>query len=740
MNGDGKNLTQRGEDAQAIAPMEAEVQRAGLLRVVWERRWIVFAATIVCLAGGFAYLVKATPIYTSTGRLYVEQRGPRIISETEGVMAESKNFLYTQCELLRCTPILASALEQPGLKRMRTFGGVDNPIGLLKKVLDASVGKKDDIINVSFDSPYPQEAARIVNAVVDAYVTYHGKQKRTTAAEVLKILQREKAKRDDELSGRLKEMLEFKRKNGTVSFEKEEGNIVLQRLAKLSGALTTAELDTVNAKVTYEAAKAIMDDPAKVKQLLEAQRAGAVYISMGDEDAQLRQRLRAARERLAELAGDYGPEHPALEAGRANVAQLEKELAEQERRLAEAYVAAAEQQYVMAKKREQQLGESCREQETLAQEVNVKAAEYAMLQSDLKRTERLSDIIDDRIKEINVTEDAGALNINILEVAKPAASPSKPQKARTMAIALVLGLMLGVGGALLRDWMDQRLRSAEEITATLGTPVLGVVPHMVGKHASIADRGRRVHLDPKSHAAEAYRTVRTAVYFGVPDGDAKTLLVTSPGAGDGKTTLVSNLAIAMAQAGQRTLVLDADFRKPMQHEIFQVSGEKGLSHVLAGRGGLEEVVQPTEIENLEVLPCGPVPPNPSEMLNSRAFTALLEKLSSRYEHIVLDSPPVMPVADARILGAMCDVTVLVLRAEKSTRRAAEQARDGLLSVGSHILGAVVNAVPRRRGRYGYYGYYGGYRYYYGYGYGRRSREKEAPEDAAAEKAVTSSKE
>jgi len=258
MNGDGKNLTQRGEDAQAIAPMEAEVQRAGLLRVVWERRWIVFAATIVCLAGGFAYLVKATPIYTSTGRLYVEQRGPRIISETEGVMAESKNFLYTQCELLRCTPILASALEQPGLKRMRTFGGVDNPIGLLKKVLDASVGKKDDIINVSFDSPYPQEAARIVNAVVDAYVTYHGKQKRTTAAEVLKILQREKAKRDDELSGRLKEMLEFKRKNGTVSFEKEEGNIVLQRLAKLSGALTTAELDTVNAKVTYEAAKAIM--------------------------------------------------------------------------------------------------------------------------------------------------------------------------------------------------------------------------------------------------------------------------------------------------------------------------------------------------------------------------------------------------------------------------------------------------------------------------------------------------
>jgi len=611
---------------------------------------------------------------------------------------------------------------------MKTFTDVDNLIVYLKKKLDVEVGKKDDLISISFDSAYPEEAAQIVNATVDSYVSDRSMHQRASAADVLKLLQKGKATSDTELTDKLQAMLEFKKKEGTISFDTDKGNIVFQRLAKLSDALTSAQLDTIDVRAAYQAAQAMTDDPAKIKHLVEAQRGKGVYISFNREEAEIRADLNQLQVQLVALRQEGTSEHPRVQTLENQIAQLQEQLASRDRRFAEAYLAAIRQQWETAKNKQQELEATLDQQQELAQELNVKSAEYAVLESQSKRAEKLCDVLDSRIKEINVTEETGALNISILEVAKPEDKPTKPNRKRIMAMALVLGLMLGGGLALSRDWMDQRLRSVEEISATVGAAVLGVVPHMVKRHSTPAQRGQQVQLEPQSAAAEAYRTVRTAVYFGVPDGEAKTLLITSPAPGDGKTTMVSNLAIAMAQAGQRTLVLDGDFRNPMQHKIFEVQQDGGLSNILAGRGQLSEFIQRTKVEGLDVLPCGPIPPNPSEMLNSKAFAKLLEELSTRYDHILIDSPPVMPVTDARILGAMSDVTLLVLRAEKSTRKAAEQSREGLLSVGAHILGAVVNDVPRRgRGGYGYYGYY---RSYYPYRYGRKDRQKESPAEAA----------
>jgi len=272
--------------------------------------------------------------------------------------------------------------------------------------------------------------------------------------------------------------------------------------------------------------------------------------------------------------------------------------------------------------------------------------------------------------------------------------------------------MLGVGLALLRNWVDQRMRTAEEISIVLGVPILGVVPSM-SRRQNIVARGQKVHRDSNSRAAEAYRTIRTAVFFGVPKGEAKTILITSPAAADGKTTLVSNLGITLAQAGQKTLILDADFRKPMQHKIFEVNHEEiGLSSVLAGATTLEEAIRPTKVKGLELLTCGPDVPNPSEILNSKSFAKLLEDLSNRYDRVIIDSPPVMPVTDSQILAAVSDITLLVLRAEKSNRKISQQARDGLMSVGARILGVVVNDASKSSS-YGYYGYYD---------YGRRKKK------------------
>ncbi|UCD49584.1 MAG: CpsD/CapB family tyrosine-protein kinase, partial [Phycisphaerales bacterium] len=222
---------------------------------------------------------------------------------------------------------------------------------------------------------------------------------------------------------------------------------------------------------------------------------------------------------------------------------------------------------------------------------------------------------------------------------------------------------------------------------------------------------------------------RTAIFFGTPKERARTILVTSPAQGDGKSTLASNLAIAMAQAGQRTILLDADFRRPVQHTIFEIEpDENGLSAVLAGRQKLAHAIQHTQVAGLEVIPAGLRVPNPAEILNSPRFGILLDRLSGTYDRIIVDAPPVTVVTDAQIIGAICGITVLVLRADKSTKKIGERAIDALHRVGANLIGAVVNDVRRNGDRYGYYGHYGGSE-----GSGRAGRRIEKVRDVERDK-------
>ena len=293
-----------------------------------------------------------------------------------------------------------------------------------------------------------------------------------------------------------------------------------------------------------------------------------------------------------------------------------------------------------------------------------------------------------------------------------------------MAMALVLGLLLGGGLAVARDWLDQTLRSTEEISALLGLRVLGSVPAM-SRRKTAQERGRRVLLQSDSHEAEAFRTVRTAVFFSAPKDQVKTMLITSPAAGDGKSTLVSNLAIAMAQAGQKTLILDADLRRPTQYSIFGLDHhERCLSSVFAGRMKLAAAIQPTGVHGLHLLTCGRGISNPAEVLNSQRFALLLKSLAGAYDRILVDAPPVTVVTDAQILGARCDVTLLVLKADKSTRRAAQRAIEALRSVGVQVLGVVVNDISKSGDRYGYY--YGRYRGYHDSDSGNGAKNKRHP--------------
>jgi capsular exopolysaccharide synthesis family protein len=675
------------------------------------------ASTVACVAAAFTYLLMATPLYTGESRLVVEQVGPRVLDTTMDVSRQSDTYLYTQAELIKSIPVLEMAVQDLWKSRPQAFQAVDNPAMWLKTALVIVVGKKDNIISVSLELPDPQEAANVVNGVVGAYVTKYAEQKRSTTVEVLKVLQKEKENRDREFEQHRKQVLEFRTKNPLFSVQDERGNLIERRCLQVSEQLTQAEIDLIQAKEkcdNFAKMRANLEQRNKMVEAAVAQ--GTIHL-----DQFLDQQIHVQQLSLATESKKYGEGHPKVKELKGPLEEMRQEAHKLESQTVDAYLDGLQyeydQQYKLARVRVENLRRDYRTELDAVMKSLVDAAEYPFFLAELERSGKRCDTLVDRIMDLSVTEDVGALNITVMETAQPAGAPTSPKRARVLGLGLIGGLMLGFGLALLRDLLDHRLRSADEVVALLGLPLLGVVPHVGGK-VTRSVTGQMVASHPRSELAESFRTLRTAIYFGLPEGQARTILVASPSPQDGKSIVASNLAIAMAQADQSVLLIEADFRKPTQREIFGLEGTGGFSDLFTQQAPLDTLIVETPIKGLSVLPCGPIPSNPAEILNGQAFRQALEVLSQRYDKIVVDAPPVVPVADARILGALCDITLLVLRAEKSTRRHSLGARDELLSVGARILGVVVNSAPTGKGRYGY-GRYGYGRYGYGgYGYGR----------------------
>lgn len=749
-----------------LAPRPApQASRRTMFHAFWRHRWWIVVATLAGVVGSYVYLRKQTRVYSAFSRIYISEN-------TTGVLGASgidqPTGVATQMEIIRSTPLLTSVLER--VKDLSIFKTSVNPLLTLRKGLQVAPGSAPDLVTIIYEGVNPVEAAQVANAVVDSYVEFTSRQKKNTAAEAMRLLQNEKQKLETELRDKQNAIEEFKRAHGTYSFSDEKGNITQQEFFRLSEMLTTARIETSAAKWNYETVLSLKDKPAELIDMARADmpREGRdVSINLDPQsqgqmlDARLAQESNALRDQvdqqernITRLLLTHTPEHILVQEANAELAMLKKQLTENDQRIererlrrqeqyrqdkeretrikadleqgrqqeadkqmVDTFVARAQRRYEGAKKHQEDIEQAFEDQKKLAIGMNATAAEFAKLDDEYKQTLMMWETLANRIKTINVTEDTrDQVNVSILEVARPSFIPVRPDKPRTIAAGLLLGLVLGCGMAFGLDLIDERFHSADEVMMALDSPILGIIPHIVGNEPAPV-RGRQVALEPMSDVAEAYRTIRTAIYFAIRNEAGKRLLITSPAPGDGKTTTTTNIAIAMAQAGRRVLLIDADFRKPTVHKVFALSSAVGLTSIMLGEAPRERAIHPSGIENLDVLPCGPVPSNPAEILNGQGFLDLLEGLDRLYDHIIIDSPPVVPVTDARILGALCDDTILVLRAQKSTRRLSQHAAEGLVSVGTRILGVVVNDVPRRRDGYGYYyGYGNGYRYYqYGYG-------------------------
>lgn len=653
-------------------------------------------------------------MYASTARILVEKHGGQPnLGAPQPLGSTSTNYLQTQANMITSPEILAAAMRDPNVL---TLGSRHDPADAQQDVmrtLGATVGKNTDIINVSASSAYPEDAAQVVNAVVRAYIGWHRANRQLSTADLLKDLNSKLERRSEELKQKYRERKLHEQRYPEV-VESARGGPDFQTDDVLRQELADARSQVIRQDSYYSALQKAEQEPTKFRQYVYAygQQASAAGAAGDSERARLVEELERTRLQLEAIStGGEITKLSQITWLQKRKAQIEERITELDKEFVQNHMAFAKSLAEDARAHERQLTEMYAKESTKVQSTGEQYSEYAFITSECTMIESIYNSLLNQINALDLNARSEGLTIHELAKAFPATKPSSPQATRIMGIGLVLGLMVGAGLALVRDWRDQSVRSADEITAILGVPVLGAVPS-ISKRRLIGPGRQSLHARD-TRESEAFRAIRTALLFGTSREQATTILVTSPGTLEGKTTLVSNLGIVMAQAGQRTLIVDADLRKPMQHRVFAKNGhDQGLTDVLNGRVTREEAIRSTEVDGLDVLESGRQVPNPSELLNGKSFATLLEQLKGGYDRILVDSPPVGLVTDAQILAAHIDLTLVVLRAGRTTRIVTQRARDALLSVGARLAGAVVNDVSKRNKRYSHYGVYG---YHEGYG-------------------------
>ena len=660
-----------------------------LLAVLWGRRWTFTATVAACVAAAALYLLVASPVYRATAIIYVQQNAPRALGGPANE-ALSDTYLQTQADVIESTPVLVRALESVNYGKLRSFQGGGNPVTWLRRGhLDVDVVRRSDVINVSVESRYADEAALLADGVVNAYVAEQAQKAREVAREMVQTLRAEKEQLQAQREKAQAAMLSAQRDGGVPTFRDGKGNIVLGRLDALATALTAAETETIALKAEQESTLAAMDGGEAMRAFVEGlQFKGR---DLGDREYdELRTQLVEQTSQLTAAMKVLGSKHPRVREIQSKVDYLKEQVARKEESIAESQLAAVTASLEAAQQKEAELRTALDEQKAKALEMSPAGAQYARLEGELLDLQRRCELIDNRIAELNVNSIAASpYNVRVLQRAMVPEKPVKPNKALTLAAALLAGCVLGIGFAAVREWKDARLRAPEEIQPLLGIALVGIVPQ-INRRLSAVDRGQVVRLDSRSPVAEAYRSIRTTLHLG-DARSAKTILVASASPGDGKSTTAGNLAIAFAQAGERTLLVDCNLREPVQHLIFEVDSAAGMSTAMTGESKLKEAVVPTRVPNLHLLPCGPVPRTPVELLSSDRFKHLLKTLSDAFDRVVIDSPALEEVADGRILGACADVTVVVVRMNQSLRRSAALAVSSLNEVGANVLGAVANA-------------------------------------------------
>lgn len=719
-------------EALALEPWTLEAEGPELreyTRILWRRRWLValFFAGVVISVGFFTLL--ETPLYRAEATLLIEPTDPQVI-DIKHVIGESfgqeNSYYVTQREMLRSRSLAAHVIEEHRLAEEPAFLGVDSspfatlagialaPIHLVQRWLSPAREPNGEdsgswlidqylvglgiepvpdsrLIRLYYSSSDPELAARVANGHARAYIA-QGLALRTRANdEARRFLEG----RLSELRSRLERaeaaLNDYSRAQGIVSLD-DRANVVVDRLADLNQRLTAAEAERIGAEADFR---------------LVGQRSADSLPAVLESGV-----VKALKESLARLEGERASLANRFKPGYPRLAQLDAQIADGRQRLVrevKTIAAGIESTYLAAKSREDELRAQMDAQKAAALQLKDASVEYAILEHDAETARQLYGSVRQRIQETNIAAELRSSNVFIIDEAAPPLEPASPRTGRNLAFAMLLGLMGGFALAFLAEYLDNRLKGPQDVERYLGLASLGVVPDFVRADASRARQlnanrknGRGLLAasnagalvlgaveDPPAAVTEAYRSIRTSILLSQAGEPPRTVLFTSSGEAEGKTTTALNMALMFARLGAPVLVIDADLRRPSCHRALGVRNATGLTEVLAGHEGK---LRRLELQKTEIyfLGAGSVPPNPTELLGSQRMREVLARMRQRFAYVLIDAPPLAPVSDSVVLSTLVDGVVLVVDQLSTSRQIVRDARARLAYARAKVLGVVLN--------------------------------------------------
>ena len=708
---------------------EKEVDLLEYWRVIVKRKWTVVGAFAIVLLTGLMATLLTTPIFRATTVLQIERQAVRVVNVPGVDPIEApydREFYETQFQLLRSRsmaekvvagldpndPVFAiMGAPTPWRKLVdmvmggaeATTGPQDSTakrqqlVGLVQGGLSIDPVPNSRLARINFDSPDAGLSARVANAIADGFMDSNMERRVDTSSYAKEFLEDRLEQVKIKLQDSEKALAEFAQKERFVNIGDRE-TLLTSDLSSLNGALMGARQERINAEA----------------QLRQGQGSSAMshpYL-MTNEGVQT---LRSTRSKLAaeyqEKLLTFKPAYPLMQQLKSQMAELDKQLAA-EVDLVRAGLSGA---FDAARAKESMLQEQVNQLTDQVLSVQSRGTDFTVLEREVETSRQLYDALLQRYKEIGITSNVDSNNISVVDTALQPGAPFKPDLRRNLLMSGVAGLMLGILLAFLFEFLDDTLKRPDEVEKHLGIAVLGIIPRLDGITPEEA------FADQRSGFSEASRSVRTSLQFATEEGVPKCLLVTSPSASEGKSTTAISLARNFAQLGRRVLLIDGDLRNPSLHKVMGCDNSVGLSNYLAGGIKPSAAIKPTKTLRLTLIPSGPLPPNPAELLAGPKMVSLLTLAMEKFDQVVIDGPPIMGLADSPILSNLSSGTLLVIEAGTSRVATAKAALKRLLGARAHVVGALLTKYDARVAGYGYgsdYGYQ-----YYAYGGEQKSLSK-----------------
>lgn len=702
------------------------------LRAV-RKHWVTALGVAAAMTLGTAfYTLGQTKVYQAVGTIVFDPNPPRplgtavetVVDMGAGNYWSNQEYYSTQYKIIQSMRVALGVVQQLGLHQDLAFlAGVPagTPVrnitpttaevaaGILQGRLTVEPVRESRLTVLRFEDADPERAQRILSTLIDVYIEQNLDDALSSTGAAVDWLRGQLDKLRVELDSSEMALHDYKLKNNILSIAFDDrSNMLREEVRQLSDALTAVRTkrQEVSAR-SRELSKLSAENPTNLPatELLTSAVLQDLRRSYGE----------AVRLRDGLLGVGKGRNHPEVLAADAKVEATRAAMASEVKNIQ----AASLRDLSQLGHQEAGLSELLDKAKRQALDLNLLEIEYNRLNRSKENNEKLYQLVLERTKESDLAQMMRVNNIRVLDRPLLPRHPIRPRVFLNILIGIFLGGIAGIGAASLRSFLDRTLKTPDDVERELGITFLGLIPEIdvTGKKSGgVGPRRRRrmelainreliVHDYPMSGIAEASRAIRTNLMFMAPDQPYRTLLVTSASPSEGKTTVACCVAIAMAQAGQRVILVDCDLRRPRMHRIFNRDPQVGVTSALLDPSLLEGDALKTNIPNLSVLPAGPIPPNPSEILHSEKFRKLLDELRSRYDRVIIDSPPVVAVTDAAILSTSVDGTMLVVRAFKTQFDIARQGVRALFDVGAKLAGSVLNSVDLERHEYKYYHYY-----------------------------------